>query len=37
VLAQAAESARVARPGTAEWSALEQFMPQWRTWLGWLG
>jgi hypothetical protein len=37
VLAQAAESARVARPGTPEWSALEQFMPQWRTWLGWLG
>jgi hypothetical protein len=32
VLAQAAETARVTQPGTEEWSKLEGFMPQWRSW-----
>ncbi|WVR05443.1 hypothetical protein IAU60_002459 [Kwoniella sp. DSM 27419] len=35
VLAQAAEVARMTRPGTPEWDKLEAFMPQWRTWLCW--
>ena len=32
ILAQAAEEARSTQPGTEEWSKLEAFMPQWRTW-----
>ncbi|WVQ87185.1 hypothetical protein IAS59_000908 [Cryptococcus gattii] len=35
ILAQAAEAARITRPETEEWSKLEAFMPQWRTWLCW--
>ncbi|WWC60802.1 uncharacterized protein I303_103378 [Kwoniella dejecticola CBS 10117] len=35
LLGQAAEIARLTRPGTVEWERLEQFMPQWRTWLCW--
>ncbi|WRT67431.1 uncharacterized protein IL334_004402 [Kwoniella shivajii] len=35
LLGQAAEIARLTRPGTSEWERLEQFMPQWRTWLCW--
>ncbi|WVQ78436.1 hypothetical protein IAT38_000522 [Cryptococcus sp. DSM 104549] len=35
VLGQAAEAARISRPGTEGWSRLEAFMPQWRTWLCW--
>ncbi|WWD01078.1 hypothetical protein V866_008016 [Kwoniella sp. B9012] len=35
LLGQAAEIARLTRPGTLEWERLEQFMPQWRTWLCW--
>ncbi|WVF71872.1 hypothetical protein IAT40_006682 [Kwoniella sp. CBS 6097] len=35
VLAQAAELARLTRPGTPAWDKLEAFLPQWRTWLCW--
>ncbi|OCF39443.1 hypothetical protein I317_06767 [Kwoniella heveanensis CBS 569] len=35
VLAQAAEMARLTRPGTPAWDKLEAFLPQWRTWLCW--
>ena len=35
VLAHAAETARVTRPGSEDWEKLEAFMPQWRTWLCW--
>ncbi|WVW82755.1 hypothetical protein I302_104766 [Kwoniella bestiolae CBS 10118] len=35
LLGQAAEIARLTRPDTIEWQRLEQFMPQWRTWLCW--
>ncbi|WWD16207.1 hypothetical protein CI109_100633 [Kwoniella shandongensis] len=35
VLGQAAEMAKVTKPGTEGWDKLDAFMPQWRTWLCW--
>ncbi|ORX33857.1 hypothetical protein BD324DRAFT_206404 [Kockovaella imperatae] len=37
ILAHANETAKKTKKGTDEWSKLEAFLPQWRTWLCWFG
>lgn len=37
VLAHATETAKRTQAGTEEWTKLEAFLPQWRTWLCWVG
>ena len=37
VLGHATETAKRTKQGTEEWTKLEAFLPQWRTWLCWFG